>query len=70
MTERGAIVNYLNLDPHLIRQRNEEMLREVQTLRLEERLRANRWPHSGQPPTNNSTWRSALSLLRGVGLSG
>ncbi len=61
-------MNYLNLDPHLTRQRNEEMLREVQTLRLEERLRANRWSRSGRSDTNNSTWRSALSLLRGVGL--
>jgi hypothetical protein len=42
------------------------MLREVQSLRLEERLRANRKLHSGRSLTNNLTWRSAISLLRSV----
>jgi hypothetical protein len=69
MTERGEIVNYLDLDPHLIRLRNEEMLRKVQTLWLEERLRAkNRRPRSGRSHTRNLTWRGALALVRGVGI--
>jgi hypothetical protein len=62
-------VNHLDLDPHLTRQRNEQMLHEVQTLRLEERLRANRRPRSRQSHTNSLTWRSALALLRRVGLT-
>ena len=61
-------MNYLALDPHLNRQRNEETLREVQTLRLKERLQANRRPRSGRSHAGNLTWRSALSLLRGVRL--
>jgi hypothetical protein len=62
-------VNYPDFDRHLISQRNEEMLREVQTLRLEERLWANRRPSSQRSRTNNVIWRSVLSLLRGAGLS-
>ena len=61
-------MNYLDFNPHLIRQRNEEMLRDVQELRLEETLRANRRARSERSHTRNSTWRSALALLRGVGL--
>jgi hypothetical protein len=35
-------MNYMDFDPYLlIRQRNDETLREVHSLRLEERLRAN-----------------------------
>jgi hypothetical protein len=67
--ERGAIVNYLDFDRHLIRQRNEEMLQEVQTLRLEERLWANRRTRSERSRTNNLSWRRVLSLLSGAGLS-
>ena len=33
---------YMDFDPHLIRERNEGLLREVSTLRLEEHLRENR----------------------------
>jgi hypothetical protein len=62
-------VNFLDVDRHLIRQRNEEMLREVRTLRLGERLRANRRSYSERSRTNNLTWRSVRSLLRGAGLS-
>jgi len=61
-------VNYLDLNPHLIQQRNEEMLRNVQELRLEERLRENPRARSGRSHTRNLTWRSALALLRGVGI--
>ena len=34
-------MNYMDFDPYLVHQRNEEILREVQSLRLEEQLRAN-----------------------------
>jgi hypothetical protein len=59
-------VNYLDFDQHLIRQRNDELLREVQELRLEIRLRTNRRPRSGRSLANNFTWQSVLSLVRGV----
>ena len=62
-------MSYLDLNPHLIRQRNEEMLQEVQRLRMQERLRANRRPSPGLSHTNNLTRQSVLSLLRRVGLS-
>ncbi len=62
-------MNHLDFDRHLIRHRNDELLWEVQELRLEERLRANRRLSSGRLPANTLAWRSALSLLRGAGLS-
>ena len=34
--------HYMDYDPHLIRERNEQMHREVGSLRLAERLRRNR----------------------------
>jgi hypothetical protein len=37
-------MNYLDVDRHMILQRNDELLREVQELRLENRLRAIRRP--------------------------
>jgi hypothetical protein len=46
-------VNHLDFDRRLIRHRNDELLREVQELRLEGRLRANRRPCSRRSaPTN------------------
>ena len=62
-------MNYLDFDRHPLRQRNEEMLREVQELRLGERLRANRGIRPERSRTNNLTWRTLLSLLDGAGLS-
>jgi hypothetical protein len=35
-------MNYMDFDPNLIRERNEQMQREVHSLRLEERLREER----------------------------
>jgi hypothetical protein len=32
-------MNYMDFEPHLIRERNEQVQREVDSLRLEERLR-------------------------------
>jgi hypothetical protein len=58
--------HYMNFDPYLIRQRNQEALREVHALRLQERLRKGRCPRG--------LWFVALTrrgvepLLRGVGL--
>ncbi len=34
--------HYMDFDPHLIRERNQQIRREVDSLRLEERLRENR----------------------------
>ena len=36
--------HYMDFDPHLIRERNEQMQREVNSLRLEKRLREARGP--------------------------
>ena len=62
-------MNYLDFDQHVIRQRNDELLREVQELRLEKDLRANRRPHSRRSLANNLNRRSLLSLLRRASLS-
>ena len=60
-------MNYMDFNPDLIQERHRQMLREVDSLRLQKRLRDNR-------PPNGSRYfalahRSALPLLRGVGLS-
>ena len=68
--KRGEIVNYLDFDRHLIGQRNAQMQREVRALRLGGQLRKNRRARSDEdtpPHTNNLTWRSVLSLVRGEG---
>jgi hypothetical protein len=62
-------VSYLDLNPYLIRQRNEEILREVRGMRLEKRLGAKRKPHSRRSDPDGLTWLSALTLVRRVGLS-
>jgi hypothetical protein len=59
-------VHYLDFDRHLIWQRNHELLREVQKLRLKERLQTNRGPRSGQSRANNLTCQGVLSLARGA----
>jgi hypothetical protein len=40
-------MNYMDFDPYLVRQRNEEMRREVHSMRLEEQLRGNARPRDG-----------------------
>ncbi len=60
------MVNYLDFDRHLIRQCNDELLREVQELRLEERLRANHTPRSKRFRVNSLTWQIVLSLVSGA----
>jgi hypothetical protein len=57
-------MNYLDFDRHMIRQRNDELLREVQSLRLERDLRAYRKQHSGRTLLDTLTCRGLLSLLR------
>ena len=55
-------MNHMDFDPYLARERHQHMLREVDSLRLEKRLRVNR-------ASNGSRFlafarRSALPLLR------
>jgi hypothetical protein len=59
--------HYLGLDPYVIRERNEEIRREVRALRLEGRLRQDR----RQTPSRLVLFalRSTLPLLRSVGLA-
>jgi hypothetical protein len=61
-------MNYLELDRHLVRQRNDELLREVRELRLGARLRAKDGARSGRPRVPGLAWRRALSMLRGADL--
>jgi hypothetical protein len=56
-------MNYLDFDRHMIRQRNDELLREAQDLHLERGLRACHRPRSARSLANNSTSRGLLSLL-------
>jgi hypothetical protein len=60
-------MTYMDFDPNLIRQRNEQMLREVHSLRLEERLRANHEPRSLQLIALVQS--GVQPLLRTVGLA-
>ncbi|CAN5300209.1 hypothetical protein BH18ACT10_BH18ACT10_03930 [soil metagenome] len=46
--QEGEEMNYADFDPGVIRDRNEDLRREVQTLRLEKRLRANREEHGSR----------------------
>jgi hypothetical protein len=60
-------VNHLDFDPYVAQERRQQILREVNSLRLEKRLRDN----SG---SSSSLFfalarRSALPLLRGAGLT-
>jgi hypothetical protein len=66
-TKRGEIVNHLDFDPYVAQERRQQMLREVNSLRLEKRLRDN----SGSSSSRFFALarRSALPLLRGAGLT-
>ena len=60
-------MNYMDFNPDLTQERRQQMLREINSLRLQKRLRENRGP-------NGSRYfalarRSALPLLRGAGLT-
>jgi hypothetical protein len=60
-------MNYMDYNPDLIQERHRQMLREVNSLRLEQRLRDDR----GSNGLNFFALarRSALPLLRGAGLT-
>jgi hypothetical protein len=60
-------MNYIDFNPCLIRERNEGLLREVSTLRLQKRLRENRQPRSSRLVT--LAQRGALPMLRKMGLA-
>lgn len=55
--------HYMEFDPYLIRERNRQIFREVQALRLEERLRENRMGGS-RLFTFSFGLKSTLNLLR------
>ena len=60
-------MNYMDLNPDLIQECHQQMLRELNSLRLEKRLRDNRG--SGGSRFFALARRSALPLLRGAGLT-
>jgi hypothetical protein len=60
--------HYMDFDPHLIRERNEQMHREVNSLRLQERLREARG--SNGPRFVALARRSVMPLLRAARLAG
>jgi hypothetical protein len=59
-------MSYMDFNPCLIRERNEGLLREVSTLRLQRRLRENR--QRGSSRLVALAQRGALPMLRKVGL--
>ena len=44
LLEKEEEMNYMDFDPRVIRERNEQMRSEIESLRLEERLRKERDP--------------------------
>jgi hypothetical protein len=60
-------MNYMDFNPYVIRERNQQMHREVNSLRLEELVRQER-ASSGSRFVALAR-RSALPLLRGAGLT-
>ncbi len=61
-------MNYMDFNPYVIRERNQQMHREVNSLRLEKRLRDDDRRSSGSRFFALAR-RSALPLLRGAGLT-
>ena len=61
-------MNYMDFDPYVIRERNEGLLREVSTLRFEERLREDR--QSSASGFVALARRGVMPLLRAVHLAG
>jgi hypothetical protein len=62
MERRQHMNYYADFDPYLIRERNEWLLREVRTLRLEKRLRKNR--RGGALRLVSVASKSTLPVLR------
>ena len=60
-------MNYLDFDPYLTRQRNEEVLREVHSLRLEKQLQSNARPRGSRLI---GLIKSSALLLRETGSQG
>ena len=60
--------HYMDFDPYVIRERNQQMQREVRSLRLEERLREERGSSGSRFATLAK--RSVRPLLRAVRLVG
>jgi hypothetical protein len=62
--------HHMEFDPYLIGERNQQLLREVQALRLEKRLRKNHKVCGSQLIGFAFRLKSALHLFRKVGLAG
>ena len=61
-------MNYMDFNPYLAQERNQQIFREVNSLRLEKRLRDDDRRSSGSRFVALAR-RSALPLLRGAGLT-
>ena len=61
-------MNYMDFEPHLIRERNEQVQREVDSLRLEDRLREDRGSSGSRFVT--LARRGVMPLLRAARLAG
>ena len=59
-------MNYMDINPYLTQEHHQQMLREVNSLRLQKRLRVSRGSSGSQ--FFALARRSALPLLRGAGL--
>ena len=57
-------MNYMDFDPHLIRERNERMRRELDSLRLKERLREARGSSSASRFVARAVMRGVMPLVR------
>ena len=60
-------MNYMDFNPYLTQERHQQMRREVDSLRLQKRLRDDRVPSGSRFST--LARRGALPLLRGAGLT-
>ena len=60
--------HYMDFDPYVIRERNEQMLREVNSLRLQERLREERGSSGSR--LSALARRGVMPLLRAAHLAG
>ncbi len=60
-------MNYMDFNPYLAQERHQQMLREVNSLRLQKRLRDDRGSSGSR--FFAVARRSALPLLRGAGLT-
>ena len=61
--------HHMEFDPYLIRERNQQIFREVQALRLERRLRKNHKVRSSRLVAFTLRLKSTLHPLRTVGLA-